>query len=268
MEIHRIRSGGSYFFCCCKAIKEEFPEITDMQTGQQSELDEEGDENKGIPEETHFVISMNPAYRYPIIAVESCMRGPKSGDIERFFSQVLVNLELLDEFLFEPVFAIDYATLAERTMDVASITLVVHQSQIDAIRAEDATTGDLLRTAQQYADSEYVAIESKVKFNRIKERHSTRGLNRVFRSLVNMLRRSPEVKENFTKLDVRIQDRNFGGRLRLIDLIESKVASEVPAERKRPRSQYYNSTALYDAIRRQLERDFSGEENPAAEANG
>lgn len=55
---------------------------------------------------------------------------------------------------------------------------------------------------------------------------------------------------------MKAEDSNFGDRLRLFDLIESKVASEVTADRKRPRSQYYDSASLYAAIRAQIETDF------------
>lgn len=256
VQIIDIRNVSHYHYCLSKLIRDEFPEVTDKTEDTVEVIEAENDPNKGIHDETHFVISKNPNYNRPIIAVESCMRGPKYTDIHRYLESMLIHSGAQAEFIFEPVFAFEYKEFLDRMKDVAQIKMMFYREDVQQYSGIDPDTGQLLRIAMNYGDPEYIALEFNVNFQKKKHRYPTDGLVSRVKHLVNILINNPDAKNLIKRLDVKAEDSNFGDRLRLFDLIESKVASEVTADRKRPRSQYYDSTSLYAAIRAQIETDF------------
>lgn len=245
-----------FYNCRSKLIRDEFPEITDKQEDTVEAIAAETDENKGIHDETHFVISTHPQYPRPIIAVESCMKGPKHGDIRRYLENMLIHSGTHAEFNFEPVFGLDLSSFNAILTDVAEIRMIFHRDDILRYNDFDPTTGALLRAAMNYGDSEYITLEFNVNFQRRRNRYPTGGLINRVRHFVNILTANPEAKGLFQKLDVKAEVIDSGNKLKLFDLIESKIAREIRAERRRPRSQYYNSASIYAAIRSQIENDF------------
>lgn len=256
MIINVSKEVGNHIYFFSKSIRGQFPEITDMSDDVVERLDAEDDDNKGVHEEAHFVISFKESYLQPIIAIESTLKGPKFNDIQRYLNSSIKKKESDQEFIFEPIFAFNYDEMVERVSDVANIKMMFHRDQISLYSNYDPSTGEILRASMDYLDAEYVTLEYKINFQQISKRYPTNSLVSRFHKFIDIFRKTPKAIEHITKLDVRAQDKKFNGRLRLFDLIESKVASEVLAERRRPRSQYYNSSTLYDAIREQMARDF------------
>lgn len=243
--------------CCMKLILEEFPEVIDKVSDDIEELAEESDPTKGLYEETHFVIYLRPNNEPPVLAIESVMKGAKTRDVENFLNVGMVKAGFNNDTLrFDPVFAFQYENFEARIEDVANLKMMFHYSDIAAFTQYDATAGELLRLAQNYADTEYVTLEFKVNFQRTERRHNTDDLKSRVLNFVRIFRRNPEAKRLVKKLDVRAQDKQAEGKIRLFDLIEEKVASEITVEKKRPTSQYYLSNDMYNAIRSRIRSDF------------
>lgn len=239
------------------SIKNTFPGIYDLTNDEIQQLEAEEDSDKGIPEEAHFVVFWNERLNHPIVAVESTMKAPRGGDIEKYFTKMVTTEENQEiEFVFEPVFAFDLGTLEERLIDVASIRIIAHQSQINEISNFDENLATGLRTLYDYAGGEYIEINSWTNFGRTKSRPDTESLVRRAFNLIGLFREDPERKRFLTKVDIKAQDRDNSGKLRTFDLIQSRVASEVTAERRRPRSQYYESIGLYNSINDKIREDF------------
>jgi len=253
------RTGGtpstSYFIST--AIKDEFPGIYNLTNDEIEQLAAEGDITKGIPEEAHFVVFKHEPLNHPIIAIESTQKAPRAGDIESYFTRLVITEEEDSiEFFFDPVFAFDLDTLEERMMDVASVRIVAHHSQIDAISDFDQNTASALRAVYNNIGGEYIEINSWTDFGKKKTRPSTETIVQRALRWIGLIREDPERKEHLRKVDVRATDRDNGGKLSLFDLIQSKVASEVKAEKRRPRSQYYSSLSLHNEIKQKIEEDF------------
>lgn len=256
MKIQDIQETGSYIYCKAKLIRDEFPEVSDKIKDTDEKMESEGDNTKGIREETHIAISNNIKHRYPIIAVESTLKGPKYSDIKNFFNFIFINSGNDGEFRFEPLFAFKDDEILDRIEDVANINMVFHHSDVPEYSNIDPKLGTFIKNALNFGKSEYVKFEFGVNFQKKKKRFQTTRLKEIVIDLIGVFRRAPKARKLIKKFDVKAEDRNNNSRLRLFDLIESKVASEISVEKKRPRSQYYNSKSIYDAIREQMEKDF------------
>ena len=249
--------GNVYYYCRLLQISDSFPEVIDKIEARTEEIDAEYDDNKGIKEETHFVVKFIPGKDTVLFAVESNQKGPKKGEITRYLDQILVNLGYENLWLFEPVFALNLETFMDRIDGVSQVNLMFHHDQIEGFKRYDASLGEMIDAAQRYGESEYVSLKFYIDFKtKQEERHSSTGLKQKLAQLLGIIRNRPEVKQHMHRFDVRAQDSQNNGRLQLFDLLESKMASEIIAERKRKTSQYFDSTYLYEAIRTQIEEDF------------
>jgi hypothetical protein len=184
------------------------------------------------------------------------MKGAKYTDIHRYFESMFIYSGGQAEFTFEPVFAFDYDQFLERISEVANVKMMFRSEDVEEYSKFDPSTGQLIRNAMKLGDSEYVTMEFGINFQKKKNRHNTDGLMKLVKHFINVLKNNPTAKDYINKLDVKAEDSNFDHKLRLFDLIESKVASEVLAEKIRSRSQYYESSSLYESIRKQIEKDF------------
>lgn len=159
-----------------RLIYDEFPEVTDKEEDTNEIIEAENDPRKGIPEETHFVLSKNPHYAHPVIAIESCMKGPKHGDIERYFERMLHQMGLPHNLLrFEPVFAFDYDSFVERISDIAYVKMSFRHDDIPHLTEYDKRLGALLSAANDYGEMEYITLEFSINFrsrrNRLGQTH-------------------------------------------------------------------------------------------------
>lgn len=253
-----LQKGEDFWYLKSIAIRSEFPEVYDRATGDLEAMDEEEDENKNIPDVTHSVIYQGQKSESPVLAIESTLKGPKLRDIEFFMNRLLLNIGVKDDlFDFEPVFAFNLSKLIERIDDdVAKLSILVHQDQIEAIRGHDRFTAEMLESMRDYGQSEYIQAEFSIYANRKKEDFPRRGLAQNIWRLIRIFHEKPEAKLDFKKVDIKARDRESGNELRLFDLLEQKVASEVVAERKRTRSRDYDSRKLYEAIREKMVGEF------------
>lgn len=249
---------GNKYNGLIKLIKDEFPVVHNKQTDETETIDGEYDPDKGIPEETHFVISVHPILRHPVIGVESTMQGVKYKDVKHYFESMMMRAGIPAELIFEPVYAFSYEEFLQRIDEVAQISLMFHRDEVSKYSQYDRSTGEMLFQVMDFGDPEYVTVELYIDFRKRTKRWPTDGLKRKLLDLVGVLMDNPEAKNYMKRFDVKATDRNFGGRLRLFDLIESKVASEVKVERRGPRSQYYDSHSIHASIRAQIEKDFEG----------
>jgi len=258
IEFSTLSLKGDFYNIKAVAIRDEFPEVISKTDGSTEILEQEEDETKGIPNNTHIVIYVGRKVEQPIIAIESTQKGPRIKDIGFFFNRVLINLGIKgNEFSFEPVFAFQLETLQERIgNEIAQFKMLVHKDDIADIMAYDDETGKLLKHSSEYAESEYIYLNFKIDFKRTKNPFPREGLASRVRSVINILLNKPQSKNHFRKLDLWARDHQSGNQLRLFDLLEQKVASVVKAERKRPRSQDYNSSQLYEAIRQKIVEEF------------
>ncbi len=255
LQIKTIKTDSFYYSGCAKLVRNEFPEVADKATGETTLLDQEKDDTKGIPEETHFVICHHPKLKNPIIAIESTIKGPRENNINYFLSYALRDKKIDDDFIFTPKFAFDINKLEDRLNGVAKMRITFHRDNIGAYEKEDTETGELFAKALEYADSEYITMEFGIHFNK-KNRLSSQGIMGKLRSIINLLKKKPKTKELFSKLEVKAPDSLYDDKIRVFDLIKSRVASEVKTEKRRIRAQYYNSPDLYEAIKKQIFNDF------------
>lgn len=256
MQVEEFHKVGFYFQGKSKVVRDEFPEIINKVDDSMETMSAEDDPQKGIPDETHFIISMNKTYPNPIIAVESCLKGPKSNDIRKYLNSMFLHSGGKGEFIFEPYYKFDYDNFLKRIGDVASIKFKVFQSEIDGLKQMGNKTGTYIRNSFSYGNPEYITFEFGINFQKKKKRHDSSSLKEMAIDFVSFLKKGKNKKDLFKRLDIKAQDNYDDGTLRLFDLIESKIASEVVAERKRPRSKYFNSNSLYEEIRGQIESDF------------
>lgn len=262
LQVTKITETPMFFAGCAKMVRNEFPVISDKKKGTVTKIAEEDDDDKGIPEETHFVICIHKSLSKPIIAIESTLKGPRENNISSFLSYALRDMDVDDDFNLIPIFAFDINKLEERINGVAKIKMSFHRDNIEDFNELDPETGSVLAAAIEYADSEYITLEFGINFQKIKERYPTKSLKDRFLKLLGVVQQNPKAKDLIKKLEVRAPDSLYENKIRLFDLIQSKVASEVTAERRRPRVQYFESTGLHNAIKNQILNDFdlTGEE--------
>ncbi|MCI4650814.1 hypothetical protein [Phaeodactylibacter sp.] len=255
-----VNEVGSYYFLKGSIVRDQFPEAFDKKLDREEMFEEEINPDKGVYDESHMVLALSEKLDHPMIGIESTLKGPKSGDVVRFFNRLLLDLQLPEpnEFDFKPVFAFKDLEVLDRIYEenVATIHAKIHYEHLATWKDAGISLAEILVAAQKATNSEYVEIKLGVDFVKKKKRHPVNGLFNTFKQLVYFLKENPEARRNADKLYIRAEDVNFGNKLRLFDLIQQRVASEVEVDRRRPTSQYYQSRELFNAIKERLEEDF------------
>jgi hypothetical protein len=269
--LHEITINGQYYDCKGKVvIGDAFPGVTDNTTMTETTLQEEKDTKKGLHYETHFIFSTNPHFpEVPtsLFAIESTSKGLTEKDIANYLRwQVADQIEDAVTCYMKPLFVLNLDTFPERINDVATLEMIAYRADLERLKVFDDNLWSLFKNAFDFAETEYVQLEFGIKFNVKKNRTNPGRLKSSVLKLVEKLQKftfgeniKPLTHSGVSKMHVRAQDKYYGDNLRLFDILGMKVGSEVLADKRRERSQYFNSRELFVAMQIQLNRDFKGD---------
>jgi hypothetical protein len=231
----------------------DFPDTIKRSDRTEKSLGDEAEADEGIPEETHLVIDTR--YSPMIIAVETSQSGPKINYIMKYINYWLQRIEISVEFEAMSIIGMESQRFIDSISECASLAMKVRKENIPNIKETDNDLGTRLEVSQQYADTDYVDLDLGYNF-RIAEfrRSNTDKLINKVKRIFDISRRNPDFFDNFDYLQIRAQEGDEP--LRVFDLIADRVASEVYAEKKAPRSKYFNSHFLCYEIKEEIGKNF------------
>lgn len=251
---HKVSNGSIAIRGKARFVKyNEFPDTFRKRDRRERNLGADADEDEGVVEESHFAIDSR--YGKPIIGIETVRSGPKYNHIRNYIEIVAGKLGLRQELEVEPIIGQSAEEFISVMKECASFEMKVKKDRIPNIEESNEELATMLYTAQTYGDTEYVSLNLGYDF-RVKKSDvpDTRSLIKKVKELLGIQKKNPNFFSNFETLQIRAKD--VETPLQIYDLIADRTAAEVLTEKRNPRSRYYNSYQLCDAIYKEIGKNF------------
>lgn len=231
----------------------ELPNTYRKRDHKERSLSDEVDSDEGILEETHFAIDLR--YRQPIIGIETNQSGPKHSQIQQYLNVWAKKAGLDAKITVEQILTSDTEKFLETIDECATLEVKVASQNIPNIVDVHAELGTMLRTAQNFALTEYVEVILGFNFKVKKEnKPSTKNLLTRVQELLGISKKNQDFFNNFETLQIRAQENDLP--LQLYDLIADRIATEVYVEKRNSRSKYFLSSEFYESIKKEIGKNF------------
>lgn len=203
-----------------------FPQIINMTSDEVTDLEDRGSD--GIMDTSHFIIDFRR--NSTILALEYNHSGAKIDDFVRYIEKIGISKNLINKLGFQFVTEEDFRDLENRINRISEFSLKIHKDNFESIRGMD---GNILQAAEatiNVFENEYALLNFKVDYRKFSD---TPMIKQSILNIVNWFVENPDKKNLFNYLNFKAEDETNNNRLRLYDLIVSKIKSEFYVQKKR-----------------------------------
>jgi hypothetical protein len=210
-----------------------------------TDLEDRGSD--GIMDTSHFIIDFRRTKT--ILALEYNHSGAKIEDFVKYMEKIGISKELIDKLGFQFLTEESFADLDERINRISEFSLKIHKDNFDSIRGMD---GNIIQAAEatiKNFENEYALLNFKIDYRKFSD---TPLIKRSIINIVHWFEENPDKKNLFNYLNFVAEDETNNNKLRLFDLIVSKVKSEFNVQKKR-KSKTIISEDMFPKMQREID---------------
>jgi hypothetical protein len=225
-----------------------FPEL--INTVSDTMKDIEADEDDGVVETSHFILSYS---KEPLIlSIEFNQYGPRVSDFIYYIRQFSFSKEVFEEINFHPYHREDLPSYKKRINRVSLVYAKVHKDSIKRINEFDSELFDAFATAEKVSDAEYVTLQLKYDYQ---EQTATTKIRTKILSIIDKFVKDKNTLSTFTTLKVRAEDEDRNNKLKEFDLLNIFVKSEIKVQKKE-KSRAIISADIFEKMKVELQKEF------------
>lgn len=226
-----------------------FPEL--MKTSDDKIRDIEADDDEGIIETSHFILSyLNEKL---ILSFEYNQYGPRISDFVCYLENISIRLSVLAKIQFTPLVRDELSMYKNRINRVSSVIAKVHKDNIKRINVFDKELFDAFETTERLSDAEYVTLQLNYDYRQLSDTPKIK--NRVMH-IIDTLVKDKNLLNVFSKLKVKAEDENLNNKLKEFDLLNIWVKSRIYVERKE-KSRVIITSDILLKMNMELTKEFS-----------
>ncbi len=225
--IQGVSNEGNIIKGKLRSIRDDiFPQLINMTNDEVTDLEDRGSD--GIMDTSHFIIDFRRTKT--ILALEYNHSGAKIDDFVKYMEKIGISKELIDKLGFQFLTEESFADLEDRINRISEFSLKIHKDNFEAIRGMD---GNIIQAAEATInnfENEYALLNFKIDYRKFSD---TPLIKRSILNIVQWFQENPDKKNLFNYLNFTAEDETNNNKLRLYDLIVSKVKSEFNVQKKR-----------------------------------
>ncbi len=202
-----------------------FPEL--MKTSDDKIRDIEADDDEGIIETSHFILSyLNEKL---VLSFEYNQYGPRISDYVCYLENISMRLSVLTKIQYTPLVRDELSMYKNRMNRVSSVIAKVHKDNIKRINEFDKELFDAFETTERLSDAEYVTLQLNYDYRQLSD---TPKIKNKVMHIIDTLVKDKKLLNVFSKLKVKAEDENLNNKLKEFDLLNIWVKSRIYVERK------------------------------------
>ncbi|WP_157209244.1 hypothetical protein [Mariniflexile maritimum] len=225
-----------------------FPEL--MNTSDDKIRDIEADDDEGIIETAHFILSyLNDSL---VLSFEFNQFGPRISDFIYCIERISYRLDVLSKIEYQPFVRDELDSYKKRINRVSSVIAKVHKDDVKRINEFDSELFDAFDTAERISDAEYVTLQLNYDYRQLSD--TTKIKNKIF-NIIDSVRRDKSLLNVFSSLKVRAEDEKTANRVKDFDLLNIWVKSKINVEKKE-KSRVIISMDILFKMNQELTKEF------------
>lgn len=225
-----------------------FPEL--MNTSDDKIRDIEADDDEGIIETAHFILSyLNDSL---VLSFEFNQFGPRISDFIYCIERISYRLGVLSKIEYQPFVRDELNSYKKRINRVSSVIAKVHKDDVKRINEFDSELFDAFETAERISDAEYVTLQLSYDYRQLSDTPKIK--DKIF-NIIDSVRRDKSLLNVFSSLKVRAEDENTANRVKDFDLLNIWVKSRINVEKKEKSRVIISSDILFK-MNQELTKEF------------
>lgn len=225
-----------------------FPEL--MNTSDDKIRDIEADDDEGIIETAHFILSyLNDSL---VLSFEFNQFGPRISDFIYCIEHISYRLGVLSKIEYQPFVRDELNSYKKRINRVSSVIAKVHKDDVKRINEFDSELFDAFETAERISDAEYVTLQLSYDYRQLSDTPKIK--DKIF-NIIDSVRRDKSLLNVFSSLKVRAEDENTANRVKDFDLLNIWVKSRINVEKKEKSRVIISSDILFK-MNQELTKEF------------
>ncbi|PIF62125.1 hypothetical protein [Flavobacterium sp. 11] len=225
--IQGVSNGGNIIQGKLRSIRDDiFPQLINMTNDEVTDLEDRGSD--GIMDTSHFIIDFRR--NKTILALEYNHSGAKIDDFVKYIEKIGISKELITKLGFQFLTEESFEDLESRINRISEFSLKIHKDNFEEIRGMD---GNILQAAEATInnfENEYAVLNFKMDYRKFSD---TPQIKRSILNIVHWFEENPDKRNLFNYLNFVAEDETNNNKLRLYDLIVSKVKSEFNVQKKK-----------------------------------
>ena len=225
-----------------------FPEL--MNTSDDKIRDIEADDDEGIIETAHFILSY--IVDSIVLSFEFNQFGPRISDFIFYIERISNRLNVLAKIEYQPFVRDELDSYKKRINRVSSVIAKVHKDNVKRINEFDSELFDAIQTAERISDADYVTLQLNYDYRQLTDTSKIKG--KIF-NIIDSVRRDKSLLNVFSSLKVRAEDEKTANRIKDFDLLNIWVKSKINVEKKE-KSRVIISTDIFFKMNKELTKEF------------
>ncbi len=226
-----------------------FPEL--IKTSDDKVRDIDADEDEGILESSHFVLSVKG--KRLILSLEHNQYGPRISDFYFIANTYLLSNNILKSHIINPLTNDTKINYAERIDRVSFLIAKVHKDSIQRIEKVDKGLFSAISTASDVAESEYVSIKYNVGKKQIE---ASSKLRELILKITTFFSNNKNSNLDFDTLQIRAIDKENEMKMKDFDLLNIWIKSQIRVEKK-PKSRVVLTTDIHEKMKSDHQKQLS-----------
>ncbi|MFY0608529.1 MAG: hypothetical protein JXR10_17565 [Cyclobacteriaceae bacterium] len=250
--MHDVKFGKSTNYIVGKLLRvrnDIFPQLIDMTNDQIKDL--EANEQEGLVETTHFLVD-HSSESSSQICMEYNHFGPRFGHFQEYIRRIGLGYKLISGLSYELIVQNRLEQIVNRMERCSSMSVRVHESNIQEVIDQNQGLGSALLSAQQLSGSDQIEMTFKLDY---KTKNRTSKINTVINDFIKIFSKNPNALGAWDKFQVRAEDSAKNSQIELFDLLLDKEYSEITVQ-KRTQSRTVVSLDILKKMRHEYERKF------------
>ncbi len=215
-----------------------FPEL--MNTSDDKIRDIEADDDEGIIETAHFILSHSNDSL--VLSFEFNQFGPRISDFIYYIESISYRLEVLTKVVYQPFVRDELDSYKRRINRVSSVVAKVHKDDVKRINEFDSELFDAFETAERISDAEYVTLQLSYDYRQLSDTPKIK--DKIF-NIIDSVRRDKSLLNVFSSLKVKAEDEQTSNRIKDFDLLNIWVKSRIDVEKKEKSRVIVSSDILF-----------------------
>lgn len=225
-----------------------FPEL--IKTSDDKVRDIEVDDDEGILESSHFVLSVKGDRL--ILSLEHNQYGPRISDFYFIANSYLFSNEILKTHIIHPLTNDTKINYADRIDRVSYLIAKVHKDNVKRIEKVDKGIFSAIITASEVAEAEYVTLKYNVGKKQIEASSKLRDL---ILKITSYFDNNANSNLDFETLQIRAIDTENEMKMKDFDLLNIWIKTHIRVEKK-PKSRVVLTTDIHEKMKSDLQKQL------------
>jgi hypothetical protein len=217
-----------------------FPEL--IKTSDDKIRDIEADDDEGILESTHFILSMKGEKL--ILSLEHNQYGPRISDYYAIANNYLQINNVLKSHVINPLTNDIHIDYSKRIGRISQVIAKVHKDNFKRIEKIDSGLFSAIETVKKIAETEYITLQLNVGQ---KQLHESSKLKELIVKVTNYFSKNKNSNNDFDTFKIRASDAENEMKMKDFDLLNIWVKTQIKVEKK-PKSRVVLSSDIHSKM--------------------